>query len=284
MRKVLTKKWLKQFGDTLKNDREGYESFWVEFGPVLKEGYHYDTANQEKLSNIALWRSTNGEGWTTLSEYVSRMKPGQEEIYVLLGKSLETLREAPQLEVFAKKGVEVLLLVDHVDEFVLGALQSYDDKKVTDVARGKVDLSAVIAEGEEESAEEKVDEESLAPLCELLQKALESQIAEVRVSARLTDSAACLVSPEDSLSPQMEQMMRAMGQEVPDTKRFLEVNPEHVLIQKLSALAESGANEARVTEFGELLYAQALLSEGGQLENPARFAKKMATVMAQSLD
>jgi len=284
IRKVLTKKWLKVFEDKLKNKREEFEAFWVEFGPVIKEGYHYDPNNKDRLSSIALWRSTQGEGWITLSEYVERMKEGQEEIYVLVGKSIETLREAPQLEVFAKKGVEVLLLTDHVDEFILGTLTEFDGKKTNDVARGDVDLSAVVdGEDAEPSSETKVDDETLAPLCELLKTALEAQISEVRVSARLTDSAACLVSPEEALSPQMEQMMKAMGQEVPTSKRYLEVNPEHVLIQKLSALYSENQEDKRIAEFGELLYAQALLSEGGQLENPARYAKQIAEVMARSL-
>ena len=283
MRKVLTKKWLKQFEDTLKKDREGFEKFWMEFGPVLKEGYHYDPTNKEKLSEIALWRSTGIEGWTTLSEYVERMKDGQESIYVLVGKSLETLKEAPQLEVFAKKGVEVLLLTDHVDEFVVGNLTEFNEKPISDVARGDVDLASVDSEDASDSETKDVDEASLAPLCELLKKTLEESISEVRVSTRLTDSAACLVSPEDSLSPQMEQMMRAMGQEVPSTKRFLEVNPEHALIQKLSEIHAADQEDARVAEFGALLYEQALLSEGGQLENPASYAKRIAAVMARSL-
>lgn len=285
MRKVLTKKWLKVFDDKLKNDREGFETFWMEFGPVLKEGYHYDTTNAERISSFALWRSTGQEGWTTLQEYVDRMKDGQEEIYVLVGKSLETLREAPQLEVFAKKGVEVLLLTDHVDEFVLSALTEFDGKKTNDVARGSVDLSAIggAEEDTEKEAKDAVDEEALAPLCELLKTTLEAQISEVRISARLTDSAACLVSPEEALSPQMEQMMRAMGQEVPPSKRYLELNPEHALIQKLSALYSENQEDLRIAEFGELLYAQALLSEGGQLDNPSRYAKRIADVMAKSL-
>ena len=283
IRKVLTKKWLKVFEDKLKNDREGYETFWMEFGPVIKEGYHYDPTNKDRLSSIALWRSTNGEGWTTLSEYVERMKEGQDEIYVLVGKSLETLREAPQLEVFAKKGVEVLLLTDHVDEFILGTLTEFDEKKTNDVARGQVDLSAVGEADEKDADAESKWMTKPWDLCELLKTTLEAQISEVRVSARLTDSAACLVSPEDALSPQMEQMMKAMGQEVPTSKRYLEVNPEHVLIQKLSALYSENQEDARIAEFGELLYAQALLSEGGQLENPARYAKRIAEVMARSL-
>ena len=283
MRKVLTKKWLSHFTSMLENNREGFEKIWTEFGPALKEGFHYDAQNKEKLSAISLWQSTAGAAWTTLAEYAERMKEGQDAIYVLAGKDLETLREAPQLEVFAKKGIEVLLLSDHVDEFVLSTLTEFDGKNVVDISRGEVDLSAL--EGEEaESAEENNEkQETLAPLCSLLGTALDAQIESVRVSSRLTDSAACLVTPENAPSPQMERMMRAMGQELPVIKRTLELNPDHALIQKLQALHAENAEDTRLGEFGELLYAQALLSEGGQLENPARFAKRMASVMANAI-
>ena len=284
MRKVLTKKWLAHFETMLKDDREAWEKVWLEFGAAIKEGYHYDALNKDKLSKIALWHSTEGEAWTTLTEYVERMKEGQETIYVLLGKNIDTLREAPQLEVFNKKGIEVLLLADHIDEFVLGTLTEFDDKKVVDIARGEVDLSAITGEdGDADSEEESVDHASLAPLCGLLKDALETQIDAVRVSNRLTDSAACLVTPENAPSPQMEQMMRAMGQEMPPIKRTLELNPDHALIQKLCALHAENAEDNRISEFGELLYAQALLSEGGQLDNPARYAKRVASVMASAL-
>jgi molecular chaperone HtpG len=283
MRKMLTKKWLSHFSTMLADEREAYEKVWTEFGAALKEGFHYEPKNQDKLAKLSLWQSTHGAAWTTLPEVVERMKPGQDAIYVLLGNKLETLREAPQLEVFEKKGIEVLLLSDHVDEFVLGALTEFDGKKLVDISRGEVDLSAI--EGEEADSEEEVSarQETYAPLCELLKTGLDAQIESVRVSTRLTDSAVCLVTPENAPSPQMERMMRSMGQEMPPVKRTLELNPDHALIQKLQAIHAENAEDDRLEEFGELLYAQALLSEGGQLENPARFAKRMATVMARSI-
>ena len=283
MRKMLTKKWLAHFATMLADDRESYETVWTEFGAAIKEGFHYEPKNQDKLAKLSLWQSTNGTAWTTLEEVVGRMKEGQDSIYVLLGNKLETLREAPQLEVFEKKGIEVLLLSDHVDEFVLGALTEFDGKKLVDISRGEVDLSAI--EGEEAETEEAVSarQESYAPLCDLLSTGLEAQIESVRVSTRLTDSAVCLVTPENAPSPQMERMMRSMGQEMPPVKRTLELNPDHALIQKLQAIHAENAEDDRLEEFGELLYAQALLSEGGQLDNPARFAKRMATVMARAI-
>ena len=283
MRKMLTKKWLGHLTTMLTEDREAFEKVWTEFGAALKEGYHYDPKNQDKLNAFTLWQSTGEGDWTTLAEYVERMKEGQEEIYVLLGKDLETLREAPQLEVFRKKGVEVLLLTDHVDEFVLQGLESFQEKKLVDISRGEVDLSGLEGESAEEESDDTEKQESYAPLCGLLKSALEEQISSVRVSKRLTDSAACLVTPQDAPSPQMERMMRAMGQEMPPVKRTLELNPDHALIQKLQALHSENAEDERLGEFGELLYAQALLSEGGQLDNPARFAKKIASVMARAI-
>ncbi len=282
MRKVLTKKWLSHFTSMLEKDREPFEKIWTEFGAALKEGFHYDPKNKEKLAAISLWQSTAGTAWTTLAEYVERMKDGQDAIYVLAGKDLDTLREAPQLEVFTKKGVEVLLLSDHVDEFVLQSLTEFDGKSLVDISRGEVDLGDMDADAE--AAEDNTEkQETLAPLCTLLQAALDAQIESVRVSNRLTDSAACLVTPENAPSPQMERMMRSMGQDLPPIKRTLELNPDHDLIQKLLALHSEDAEDSRLGEFGELLYAQALLSEGGQLENPARFAKKMASVMARAI-
>jgi molecular chaperone HtpG len=283
MRKMLTKKWLAHFATMLADDRASYETVWTEFGAAIKEGFHYEPKNQDKLAKLSMWQSTNGTAWTTLDEVVGRMKEGQDSIYVLLGNKLETLREAPQLEVFEKKGIEVLLLSDHVDEFVLGALTEFDGKKLVDISRGEVDLSAI--EGEEAEAEEAVSarQEAYAPLCDLLSTGLEAQIDSVRVSTRLTDSAVCLVTPENAPSPQMERMMRSMGQEMPPVKRTLELNPDHALIQKLQAIHAENAEDDRLEEFGELLYAQALLSEGGQLDNPARFAKRMATVMARAI-
>jgi len=284
MRKMLTKKWLSHFSSMIKADREAYEKVWIEFGAAIKEGYHYDSKNQDKLSEIALWQSTHAAGsWTTLAEYVERIKEGQDSIYVLSGKNIDTLREAPQLEVFTKKGIEVLLLADHVDEFVLGELSEFGEFKLVDISRGEVDLSAIDSDDDAKDDEEE-DTTTLASLCDHLNSTLELPIESVRASTRLTDSAVCLVTPGDAPSPQMERMMRAMGQEMPPIKRTLELNPKHALIQKLQALHEKDAEDSRIGEYGELLYAQALLSEGGQLENPARFAKKMASVMAASID
>jgi molecular chaperone HtpG len=285
MRKTLTKKWLSRFEELANDEREAWEKIWIEFGSAIKEGFHYDPPNKDRLAKIALWKSTHGDGWTTLAEYVERMPTGQDDIYVLIGKTLESLQDSPQLEMFKSKGVEVILLTDAVDEIIVRALDTFEEKKVVDAARGEVDLDEVIAEGEDGKDEEKEESshDDMLPLCERLQTVLDGPIEEVRPSKRLTDSAVCLVTPENGITLQMEQMMRSMGQEVPQSKRHLELNPNHALIQKLSKLHAKDADDDRLTAFGEILYAQALLSEGGQLENPARYARQIADVLAKAL-
>jgi molecular chaperone HtpG len=284
MRKHLTKKMLGQFKDNLAKDREGYEKFWMEFGPALKEGFHYEPGNKEKLEEITLFHSTNGDSWTTLAEYKERMLDGQKAIYFLIGDSLDRLKGSPQLEVFADKGVEVLLLNDPVDEIAFASLNSYKEVPFKSVAHGDLELEGLDADKEEKSEEEKAAENAnLEPLLTGLQKCLDAYVEKVLVSTRLTDSAACLVSPENGLSPQMERMMRSMGQDVPAQKRHLEINPKHALITKMIHLCDGESEGDKLAEFGEMLFDQALLSEGGQIRNPALFAKRVAEVMAASL-
>ncbi len=282
MRKVLTKKWLGHFDKMLRDDREAYETMWAEFGQALKEGFHYDAAMKDRLSKLLLVRTTHNDGWTTLAEYVERMSEGQEDIYYLAGDNLTMLRESPVLEGLADAGKEVLLFVDPVDEIMLSALDAFDEKSLKDAARGDIDLGD---KDESKDDEEKKADESdvLAPLVEKLGAALGETVDSVRVSKRLKSSAAVLVTPDGGLSPQMEKMMKAMGQPAPEQKRMLELNPDHALIKKLADLVKSDADDERIAAFGELLYGQALLSEGGQLKNPAKFARQVADVMARSL-
>ncbi len=290
MRKTLTKKWLGRFQEMLEGERERYETMWAEFGQAIKEGFHYEPKNKDRLEKLLLLRTTHGDGWSTLAEYLERAPEGQDKIYYLAGDKLETLRESPQLEVFASKGVEVLLLSDPIDEIMVEHLAEFQDKALQSVSRGEVDLSKVGKT--EEDAEDKADEEKndakeehpeLDALLSALGRELADDVAEVRLSSRLTGSAACLVTPEGAMSPQIERMMQAMGQEVPASKRLLELNPEHALIKKLASVHADDPDDDRVVEYGRMLYDQALLSEGGQPTNPARFARNIADVMAASL-
>ena len=283
MRKVLTKKWLSHLESKLKSEREDYETLWNEYGQALKEGFHYDAAQKKRLSKLLLCKSTRGDAWTTLAEYIERAGEEQTEIYYLVGDNLARLRESPALESLQDKGVEVLLFAEPVDEIMLSALDEFEGKALRDAARGDIDLDAKKSDDDAEDKDDKKADDTLKSLVDTLTSALGETVESVKISTRLKASAACLVTPDGGLSPQMERMMKAMGQDVPGQKRTLEVNPDHPLVQKLNALAEANAEDERITEFGEMLYEQALLSEGGQLENPAKFARRVADVMAKVL-
>ncbi len=285
MRKHLAKKWLTHFAKQLTADRPAYEKFWAEFGAALKEGFHYDAGNKDKLEKTLLFHTTKGDGLRSLAEIVADMPEDQEELYYLSGDSLETLRNAPQLEIFRSKNIEVLLFSDAIDEVLVGNVPTLGGKNLTSSSRGDIDLDKLGASEatEAETEESKETSAALSPLMETLGKALEGRIEKVQVSARLTDSAACLVTPENGMTPQMERMFKAMGQDVPASKRLLELNPTHPLVQKLADLHKANADDARIATFGELLIDQAVLSEGGQLENPHEFVRRMAEVMTAAL-
>lgn len=286
MRKTLTKKWLGRFKELLESDRERYEKLWGEFGQALKEGFHYEPKNKDRLQKLVMFRSTHGTGWSTLDEYIERAPEGQDKIYYLSGDKLETLRDSPQLEIFAAKGVEVLLFVDPIDEIMVENLAEVEGKALQSVARGEVDLEAISVDETNKDEAEAKDSDTppdLAALLAALGRELADEVAEVRVSTRLTGSAACLVTPEGAMSPQIERMMQAMGQAVPPTKRMLEVNPNHPLIQRLAGIYANDPDDKRVAEYGHMLHDQVVLSEGGQPVNPARFARSIADVMAAAL-
>lgn len=293
IRKHLTRRLLDALRQRLESDRAAYEGFWAEFGPVVKEGFHYEPAQADTLKALVLFRSTAGEGWTTLAEYAARMPEGQDAVYYLTGESRELARNAPQIEAFRAKGIEVLLLTDAVDEIVALQLGDYEGNPLTSVSRGEIDLAGVKASGEGEASADG-DEgaadadggpvpEALGPLLGDMQTFLADDIESVRVSKRLTDSAVCVVSPEGGLSPQIEQMMRAMGQDLPRQKRVLEVNPKHPLITRLYAIHQVNPDDPRLREGAEMLLDQALLAEGAAIKNPARFAQRVAELMAKAM-
>ncbi|MCO4760316.1 MAG: molecular chaperone HtpG [Myxococcales bacterium] len=283
IRKHLAKKWLGHFAKQLTNDREAYEKFWTEFGAAIKEGFHYDAPNKAKIEKTVLFRTTKGDGWRSLAEIVEDMAEGQEDLFYLTGDSLETLKNAPQLEIFASKGVEVLLLADAIDEVLVGNAADLGGKALKSASRGDIDLDAFGEKSEDAEETKTEDSEALSPLLETLGKALEERVEKVQVSARLTDSAACLVTPENGITPQMAQMFKAMGQEMPASKRLLEINPSHPLVKKLVGVHEKDAADDRIATFGALLVDQAVLSEGGQLDNPHEFVRRMAEVMTAAL-
>jgi molecular chaperone HtpG len=275
IRRRLVKKVLSTIKDLRNNDPEKYATFWREFGKAVKEGLLSDPDNQKAILDVATFASTAGSEPTTLAAYVERMKEGQEEIYYLTGESRSQVENSPHMEAFQAQGYEVLVLTDPVDEIWVEAVPDYDGKKLQSVARGAVDLP--------KDDEEPEPEGDFAPLLTFLKEKLDEQVKEVRLTHRLTTSAACLVSDADDITPTLEKMYRAMGQEGPRVKRILELNPNHPLVSGLRAAYERSADDPALPDTAELLYGTALLAEGGDLDDPARFAKLLADRLAQTV-
>ncbi|WP_410658921.1 molecular chaperone HtpG [Amycolatopsis sp. lyj-112] len=252
-----------------------YETFWKEFGRAVKEGLLDDFENRTAILDICSFASTNDpEKLTSLSEYVGRMKDGQEHIYYLTGESRQSIENSPHLEAFQAKGYEVLVLTDPIDEMWVDAVPAFEEKLFQSVAKGEVELDS------ETSDEQK---EEFSGLLTWLTTSLAEQVKEVRLSSRLTTSPACIVGDTNDVTPTLEKMYRAMGQEMPQIKRILELNPGHPLVSGLRAnFAEHGENEG-LAETAELLYGMALLAEGGELGDPARFTKLLASRLEKTL-
>jgi len=267
-----TKKVLDLLEDMSEKKPDDYKNFWKEFGVVMKEGHSEDFVNREKIAKLFRFNSTHEETDTqvvSLKDYVTRMKDGQEAIYYITADSYEAAKHSPHLEIFKKKGIEVLLLSDRVDEWLLSTFNEFESKKLQSIAKGDLDLGKL--EDEKEKEEKKKIEKDAKSLIEKIQKALGEKVKEVKVTHRLTDSPACLVAGEHDLSGNLERLLKAAGQKTPDTKPILEINPSHKLIQKLENTTDSG----RFNDFAEVIFDQALISEGGQLKDPVAFVKKI---------
>ncbi|MEV6304777.1 molecular chaperone HtpG [Actinoplanes sp. NPDC051861] len=275
IRRRLVKKVLSTIKDLMSNNPEKYATFWREFGRAVKEGLLSEPDNHKPILEIASFATTHGTEPTTLAAYVERMKEGQEEIYFLTGESRSQVENSPHMEAFQEQGYEVLILTDPVDEIWVDAVPDFDGRKLRSIARGSVDLK--------KDEEEKEPEGDFGPLLGFLKEKLDEQVKEVRLSHRLTTSAACLVSDSDDITPALEKMYRAMGQEGPRVKRILELNPNHPLVSGLRAAHERGAEDPALPDTAELLYGTALLAEGGDLEDPARFAKLLADRLARTV-
>ena len=250
--------------------KDKYASFWKEFGQVLKEGIGEDSTNKERIAKLLRFASTQNDSDVqnvSFADYVSRMKDGQDKIYYVTADSFNAAKNSPHLEIFRKKGVEVLLLTDRVDEWMLSFLTEFEDKQLVSVAKGDLDLGKL-----EDEAEKKQKEETESEYKELvgkMQASLKDKAKEVRITFRLTDSPACLVAGEHELSGNLLRMLKAAGQSAPDTKPILEINPHHPLVQRLKY------EEAKFDDWSSLLFDQAMLAEGGQLADPAGFVKKL---------
>lgn len=274
VRRRLVKKVLATLKDL---SAEAYRTFWGEFGAVVKEGLLEDPDNTEALLDLVRAASTHDPAeLTTLRDYVERMKDGQTEIYYATGENRATIENSPHLEAFRAKGYEVLILTDPVDEVWVERVGAYDGKTLRSVAKGQVDL-----ETDEEKERAEAERQEFADLLTWMTGALADSVKEVRLSTRLTTSPACVVGDAHDMTPTLEKMYRAMGQEVPRVKRILELNPTHPLVTGLRKAHEQGAESSALTETAELLYGMALLAEGGELADPARFTRILADRLAQ---
>jgi len=285
IRRYLSSKIVKTLENMKKNETEDYLKFWKAFGRILKEGVALDREAADSLRPLLLFKSSaHTEKLVSLDEYVSRMKVQQDSIYYLTGESRTVIENSPHLEAFLEKGFEVLYLDDPVDELLVQVLREHEGRKLKSVARGEVDFEKSDKEEDNSGTSEKESgKERFAGLFESLQKHLDQWVREIRVSARLRNSPACLVAGEYDISPQLEKILRANGQDPPPVKRILELNPGHEILEGLLKRYEKNPEDDMIAETAELLYGYALLAEGGELPDPARFTKLLARRMQESL-
>ena len=250
--------------------KDKYAGFWTEFGQVLKEGIGEDAGNKERIAKLLRFASTHNDSdaqTTSFADYIGRMKEGQDKIYYVTGENFHAAKNSPHLEIFRKKGVEVLLLTDRVDEWMLSFLQDFDGKELASVAKGGLDLGSLENEAEKKQHEE--TETQFKDLVEKMKTSLGDKAKDVRVTFRLTDSPACLVADENELSGNLLRMLKAAGQDAPEAKPILEINPEHPLVQRLKY------EDAKFDDWSHILFDQALLAEGGALTDPSGFVKRL---------
>jgi molecular chaperone HtpG len=269
------KKVLGMLEDLAQNQAEKFTTFWKEFGQVLKEGVGEDYSNKERIAKLLRFASTHSDTTdqnVTLSDYVARMKEGQDKIYYVTAETFAAAKSSPHLEFFRAKGVEVLLLSDRVDEWMLSYLTEFDGKPLQSVAKGALDLDKLADEAEKEEQAQQADAHK--PLVERIKTTLGEQVKDVRITHRLTTSPACLVADEHDISGNLERMLKAAGQKGPGSKPILEINVKHPLLQRL----EAQGDDARFTDLSHILFDQALLAEGGQLEDPAGFVQRLNAI------
>ena len=271
-----TRKVLDLLANLASNEKEKYAKFWTEFGRVLKEGVGEDFANREKIASLLRFASTHADTadeTVALADYVARMKEGQDRIYYVTAETFNAARNSPHLEVFRRKGIEVLLMSDRVDEWVVSHLTEFDGKALVSVAKGGLDLGKLDDEAERKEGEQEAGE--LAPLVERIRKSLGERVKDVRITRRLTDSPACLVADENDPSANLARMLKAAGQRAPASKPILEINPKHPVVMRVRD------DEGHFDEWASVLFDQALLAEGGQLDDPAAFVRRINQLMLE---
>jgi molecular chaperone HtpG len=265
------KRVLSMLEDLAENQKEKFATFWKEFGRAFKEGLGEDHANRERVAKLSRFASTHKdteEQDVSLPDYIGRMKEGQDKVYYVAAETFAAAKNSPHLEIFRKKGIEVLLLSDRVDEWALSFLTEFEGKALQSVAKGGLDLGKL---AEEEKKEQEKDSGDYKDLIERIKKALGEKVKDVRVTQRLTESPVCLVADEHDMGMHLERLLKAAGQKIPTSKPILEVNPHHPLVERLKAETD----EARFGDWSQVLFDQALLAEGGQLEDPAGFVKRL---------
>jgi molecular chaperone HtpG len=272
------KKVLGLLESMVKNDPEDYAKFWEQFGKVMKEGPGEDSANRERIAKLLRFSTTHTdseEQTVSLDDYIGRMKEGQEKIYFITADSFAAAKNSPHLQIFRSKGIEVLLLSDRVDEWLVSHLNEFDGKPLASIAKGELDLDKLADEEEKEAAKKTEDEYS--GLVERMKKALDERVNEVRVSKRLTDSPSCLVMGEQDMAVHMQQMLKQAGHELPPSKPDLEINPSHPLVSRL----KDESDDSRFTSWSNVLLDQAMLSEGGQLDDPVAFVNRLNDLLQE---
>jgi molecular chaperone HtpG len=270
IREGSTKRVLAMLEDLAENQKDKYAAFWKDFGSVLKEGIGEDHQNQERLAKLLRFASTHADEGVSLSDYVARMKEGQEPIYYITADTLAAAKSSPQLEIFRKKGIEVLLLTDRVDEWMLSHLSEFDGKPLQSVAKGAIDLGKLQDEDEKKKAEEQAS--AFKPVLDRLKEALKDRAKDVRVTTRLVDSPACIVVEEGDMSGHLARLLKQAGQQAPSSLPTLEVNVEHELVKKLES-------SAHFDDLAQVLFDQAVLAEGGHLEDPAAYVRRINALL-----
>jgi len=281
MKKGATKRVLAALEDMAKqasDDHTDYEDFWSQFGNCLKEGIIEDNSNQERIAKLLRFSSTKtDEQEVSLADYVERMLENQESIYYITAETLAAAKHSPHLEVFRKKGIEVLLLSDRIDEWLTSHLSEFDGKKLQSIAKGELDLSNIGENAEEEKKEHEEAVKSAEPAVKKLKESLGEKVKDVRTTDRLTESPACLVSEEFDITGNMERILKQAGQDVPSVKPILEINPEHDLVKRLAKMR----SKEKIADFSDILFDQALLAEGALPEDPAAFVRKVNALLTQ---
>lgn len=282
IQKNLVRKILDTLGKIKENEAEKFVSFFKEFGRFIKEGVYADYTNKDKLQDLLLYETMKGEPGKLLSlkEYVDAMPAEQKDIYYLVGESRNILENSPHLEIFRSKGYDVLFMTDPIDEFVMSGMFKYGEKTLRAIGKGEIDLES----DKKDKKEEEKTKKEYNSLLEFIQKKLDAKVKEVRFSKRLTDSACCLVGDAYDSSPFMEKIMKSMKQDAPKTKRIFELNSEHPIIKAMKKLHETEPESAKLGKYVDLLYNQALLTEGSPIENPLEFSKNITELMVLGLN